>query len=82
MLLRREGFKVNHKRLFRLYREERLMVRRRGSNEMASGKPRAVQLECVDCTKRDNIAGEITGRRHLQFITSELVIQGQGEMVL
>jgi transposase InsO family protein len=29
VLLRREGFTVNHKRLFRLYREERLMVRRR-----------------------------------------------------
>ena len=27
VLLWREGFKVNHKRLFRLYREERLMVR-------------------------------------------------------
>jgi hypothetical protein len=30
VLLRRERFKVNHKRLFRFYREERLMVRRRG----------------------------------------------------
>src|SRR6476620_12643345 len=29
VLLRREGFAVHHKRLFRLYREERLMVRRR-----------------------------------------------------
>ena len=29
VLLRREGFRVNHKRLFRLYREERLMVHRR-----------------------------------------------------
>jgi transposase len=28
VLLRREGFIVNHKRLFRIYREERLMVRR------------------------------------------------------
>src|SRR6185312_11715569 len=28
VLLRREGFTVNHKRLFRLYREERLTVRR------------------------------------------------------
>ena len=27
VLLRREGFKVNHKRLFRLYREERLWSR-------------------------------------------------------
>ena len=30
VLLRREGYVVNHKRLFRIYREERLMVRRRG----------------------------------------------------
>ena len=30
MLLRREGVAVNHKRLFRIYREERLTVRRRG----------------------------------------------------
>ena len=33
VLLRREGFIVNHKRLFRLYREERLMVRRRGGRK-------------------------------------------------
>ena len=37
VLLRREGFKVNHKRLFRLYREERLMVRRRGGRKRALG---------------------------------------------
>ena len=30
IFLRREGFVVNHKQLFRLYREERLMVRKRG----------------------------------------------------
>ena len=35
--LRREGFKVNHKRLFRLYREERLTVRRRGGRKRALG---------------------------------------------
>jgi putative transposase len=28
---------VNHKRLFRLYREERLMVRRRGGRKRALG---------------------------------------------
>ena len=33
VLLRREGFTVNHKRLFRLYREERLMVRKRGGRK-------------------------------------------------
>jgi putative transposase len=30
-----EGFIVNHNRLFRLYREERLMVRRRGERKRA-----------------------------------------------
>jgi putative transposase len=37
VLLRREGFSVNHKRLFRIYREERLMVRRRGGRKRALG---------------------------------------------
>ena len=37
VLLRREGFTVNHKRLFRLYREERLTVRRRGGRKRALG---------------------------------------------
>ena len=35
--LQREGFQVNHKRLFRIYREERLMVRRRGGRKRALG---------------------------------------------
>ena len=29
VLLRREGFSVNHKRIYRLYREEDLVIRRR-----------------------------------------------------
>ena len=37
VLLRREGFTVNHKRLFRLYREERLMVRRRRRSQASFG---------------------------------------------
>ena len=37
VLLRREGFQVNHKRLFRIYRDERLMVRRRGGRKRALG---------------------------------------------
>ena len=37
IFLRREGFVVNHKRLFRLYREERLTVRKRGGRKRASG---------------------------------------------
>jgi putative transposase len=37
VLLKREGYAVNHKRLFRLYREERLGVRRRGGRKRALG---------------------------------------------
>ena len=37
IFLRREGFTVNHKRLFRIYREERLMVRKRGGRKRALG---------------------------------------------
>jgi putative transposase len=39
VLLRREGFTVNHKRLFRLYREERLTVRWRGGRKRTLGTP-------------------------------------------
>lgn len=37
ILLRREGIALNHKKLFRLYREERLPVRRRGGRKRALG---------------------------------------------
>jgi putative transposase len=37
ILLRREGQEINHKKLFRLYREERLCVRRRGGRKRALG---------------------------------------------
>jgi putative transposase len=41
VLLRREGHLVNHKRLFRIYREEKLAVRRRGGRKRAMGIPGA-----------------------------------------
>jgi putative transposase len=37
LLLEREGEHVNHKRLYRIYREERLVVRRRGGRKRALG---------------------------------------------
>jgi putative transposase len=37
ILLRREGIVMNHKKLRRLYREERLQVRRRGGRKRALG---------------------------------------------
>lgn len=40
VLLAREGMIMNHKKLFRLYREERLAVRRRGGRKRALGTRR------------------------------------------
>jgi len=37
LLLRRDGFTVNHKKLFRIYREECLVVRKRGGRKRALG---------------------------------------------
>ena len=37
ILLRREGLELNHKKLFRLYREERLTVKKRGGRKRALG---------------------------------------------
>ena len=37
ILLGREGVEVNHKKLYRLYKEERLVVRKRGGRKRALG---------------------------------------------
>ena len=37
LLLRRQGYETNHKRIFRIYREEKLTVRRRGGRKRALG---------------------------------------------
>ncbi|MCP5038141.1 MAG: transposase, partial [Rhodobacteraceae bacterium] len=42
ILLEREGFTVNHKKLFRLYREEGLVVRRRRGRKRALGTRRPI----------------------------------------
>src|SRR5271155_3307035 len=43
VLLRREGHAVNKKRVQRIYREERLMVRRRGGRQPAIGTRRPIE---------------------------------------
>jgi putative transposase len=44
LLLRREGFAVNHKKLYRIYREERLVVRKRGGRKRALGVRAPIEL--------------------------------------
>ena len=46
VLLTREGIIMNHKKLRRLYREERLQVRRRG------GRKRSLGTRTVSCDQR------------------------------
>ena len=43
-LLTREGYAMNHKKLYRLYREEKLMVRRRGGRKRAIGTRAPLKL--------------------------------------
>src|SRR5436190_17842685 len=66
VLLRREGFVVNHKRLFRIYREERLMVRKRGGRKRALGTraPIPVPLRPNERWSLDFVSDQLTcGRR-------------------
>jgi putative transposase len=66
VLLRREGFVVNHKRLFRIYREERLMVRKRGGRKRALGTraPIPVPMRPNDRWSLDFVSDQLAcGRR-------------------
>jgi putative transposase len=66
VLLRREGFVVNHKRLYRIYREERLMVRKRGGRKRALGTrvPIPVPLRPNDRWSLDFVSDQLAcGRR-------------------
>ena len=66
IFLRREGFVVNHKRLFRIYREERLMVRKRGGRKRAFGTraPMPIPAAPNDLWSLDFVSDQfVCGRR-------------------
>lgn len=71
ILLRREGYVVNHKRLFRIYREERLMVRRRGGRKRAMGTraPIAVPLLPNDRWSLDFVSDQLLDGRRFRILT-------------
>ena len=46
VLMRREGLAMNHKKFRRLYREERLQVRRRGGRKRALGTRAPLAMAC------------------------------------
>ena len=66
VLLRREGHQVNHKRLFRIYREEKLTVHRRSGRKRAMGTraPMLVPMMPNDRWSLDFVSDQLTdGRR-------------------
>jgi putative transposase len=70
VLLRREGYVVNHKRLFRLYREERLTVRRRGGRKRAIGTraPMAPAFAPNERWSLDFVADQLTDGRRFRVL--------------
>lgn len=71
VLLRREGYLVNHKKLFRLYREERLAVRRRGGRKRALGTraPMVVPIAPNDRRSLDFVSDQLTDGRRFRILT-------------
>jgi putative transposase len=70
VLLRREGHAVNRKRVYRLYREERLMVRKRGGRKRALGvrAPIPVPTGPNQRWSLDFVHDQITDGRRLRIL--------------
>jgi putative transposase len=71
VLLKREGVTVNHKRLFRLYREEKLSVRKRGGRKRALGTraPILVPLMPNQRWSLDFVSDQFTDCRRFRVLT-------------
>src|SRR4030088_389594 len=71
VLLKREGYMINHKKLFRLYREEKLDVRRRGGRKRAIGTraPMAVPVAPNDRWSLDFVSDQLTDVRRFRILT-------------
>lgn len=70
VMLRREGLVVNHKKLFRLYREEKLAVRRRGGRKRAIGirAPMVVPLRPDERWSLDFVSDQLTDGRRFRIL--------------
>lgn len=71
VLLRREGYVINHKRLFRLYREEKLAVRHRGGRKRAIGTraPMTVPIAPNERWSLDFVSDQLTDGRRFRVLT-------------
>src|SRR3979490_1707118 len=70
VLLRREGHAVNKKRVQRLYREERLTVRRRGGRKWALGtrRPMVTPLAADQRWSLDFVSDQLTDGRRFRIL--------------
>lgn len=71
-LLRREGFSLNRKLTYRLYREERLNLRRRGRRRGRSGAPRQAMPALSAPNERwsmDFVSDSLAGGRRFRSLT-------------
>jgi len=70
VLLRREGHAVNKKRIQRLYREERLTVRRRGGRKRAMGtrRPIATPVRANQRWSLDFVSDQLTDGRRFRIL--------------
>lgn len=71
VLLRREGHVVNHKKLFRLYHEAKLAVRRRGGRKRAIGTraPMLLPLRPNERWSLDFVSDQLTDGRRFRILT-------------
>ncbi len=71
VLLRREGHAVNRKRVQRIYREERLTVRRRGGRKRAMGTRRPLETPLVANQRwsLDFVSDQMTDGRRFRILT-------------
>jgi putative transposase len=71
VLLRREGQAVNKKRVQRIYREERLTVRRRGGRKRAMGTRRPIEIPLAANQRwsLDFVSDQMTDGRRFRILT-------------
>ena len=71
LLLRRAGIRVNHKKLYRLYKEERLTVRKRGGRKRALGTraPMAIPQDRNLRWSLDFVADTLVSGRRFRILT-------------
>jgi putative transposase len=70
ILLKRDGYVVNHKKLFRLYREEKLAFRRRGGRNRAIGTraPMTIPLAPNERWSLDFVSDQLTDGRRFRIL--------------